>query len=242
MIHLFMEARDKDNGAQLSIDDIIAQAFIFFLAGFDTASTLMCFVAHELAINPEIQEKLWEEVDSVTKNGDSDISYETVSKMKYMDTVINETLRKYPPAPVTDRLCVKSYTLPKPTPESREYIAEPDTAIWIPIYGLHHDPKFFPDPDKFDPERFNDENQDKINPYVYLPFGVGPRKCIANRFALMETKILLVNILQNFVLERSEKTIDPIQFEKILTLLLKVVLGLSFQEGISEIKNLYQHF
>ena len=218
MIQLLMEARDKDNGVDLSVNDIIAQAFIFFLAGFDTSSMLLCFITHELAVNSEIQERLRIEVDSLTKSDGSDISYETISKMKYMDMVINETLRKYPPAPVTDRLCVKNYTLPKSTPESSEYTAEPDTAIWIPIYALHHDPKYFPEPEKFDPERFSDENKDKINPYVYVPFGLGPRKCIGNRFALMETKILLVNILQKFVLERSEKTKHPIEFEKNLSL------------------------
>ena len=214
MIHLLMEARDKENGIDLSIDDIIAQAFLFFFAGFDTTSTLMCFLAHELAVNPEIQEKLRTEVDSLMKEEGSEVSYEAISKMKYMNMVISETLRKYPPAQATDRLSVHKHIFPKPTPESNDYTAEPNSLYFIPIYGLHHDSKYFPEPKKFDPERFSDENKNNINPYAYLPFGLGPRKCIGDRFALMETKILFVKILQNFVLEKTEKTKDPLKFEK----------------------------
>ena len=220
MLQLLIEARNEDN-TELSIEDITAQAFIFFFAGFDPSSSLMCFVAHELAMNPEIQEKLREEVDTFINNEESDVSYETLSQMKYMDMVISETLRKYPPTPAIDRECVKKFTLPKPTEESREYTAEPKTLIWIPTYALHHDPQYFSDPEKFDPERFSEENKRKINPYTYLPFGVGPRKCLGNRFVLMETKILFVHILQNFILEKCEKTKHPIEFEKSITVTVK---------------------
>ena len=220
MLQLLIEARNKDSGVELSIEDITAQAFVFFFAGFDPSATLMCFVAHELAMNPEIQEKLRNEVDSLTKIEGSDFSYETLQQMRYLDRVILETLRKYPPTAATDRECVKKFTLPKPTAESKEYTAEPKSLIWIPIYALHHDPKYFPDPEKFDPERFNDINKN-INSYAYVPFGVGPRKCIGNRFALMETKILFVHILQNFVLEKCEKTKHPIELEKTIVISIK---------------------
>ncbi|XP_051157202.1 cytochrome P450 9e2-like [Leptopilina boulardi] len=228
MIHLLMEARDKDNGVELTPDDIIAQCFIFFLAGFDTTSTAMCFVAHELAMNPDVQDKLRNEIDTFTENREDKITYETLSKMKYLDMVVSEALRKYPPAPSTDRVCIKKFTLPKATPDSEDYTAQPKSVIWIPIQGLHHDPKYFPDPEKFDPERFSDENKDKIHPYAYLPFGVGPRKCIANRFALMETKLLFVYILQNFILEKSAKTKHPIEFQKGFTIVAKGGLWVKF--------------
>lgn len=195
MIQLLLEARNNEKGIELSFDDVIAQGFIFFLAGFSPSSRLLGFISHELTMNPEIQEKLRNEVDALTKNKGSDISYETLSKMKYMEIVISGTLRKYPPVAVIDSLYVERFTLPKSTPESREYTAEPNSLIWLPIYALHHDPLYFPNPEKFDPERFNYENKDKINPYAYIPFGVSPRKCIVNRFALIETKILVVHIL-----------------------------------------------
>ncbi|XP_051166262.1 cytochrome P450 9e2-like [Leptopilina boulardi] len=231
MIHLLMEARDKENGIDLSIDDIIAQAFLFFFAGFETSSTFMCFLAHELAVNEQIQEKLRNEIDNLT--ADNEISYDIVNKMTYLDMVISETLRKYPPAAATDRICVKSFSLPQATPDTNKYTIEPNSQIFIPIYALQNDPKYFPEPEKFDPERFSDENKDKINPYTYLPFGLGPRKCIGNRFALMEIKILFVYILKNFVLEKTEKTKDPIEFDNKFAMSIKGGCWIKLREKVS---------
>ncbi|KAL6416843.1 hypothetical protein ACFW04_013125 [Cataglyphis niger] len=215
MIHLLMQARDKDGPSvhKLTLDDIVSQAFIFFLAGFDTSSTLMCFLAHELAVNRDIQDRVREEVQQhVDEN--NEISYESLSKITYMDMVINETLRKYPPVVFTDRFCNKNYKLPPSQPGCKSVIVESGSLMMIPVYGLHRDPKYFPDPDKFDPERFSEENKDNIVPYTYLPFGHGPRKYIGNRFALMETKILMAHLLQKFILKRTEKTVEPVVYDK----------------------------
>ncbi|KMQ83374.1 cytochrome p450 9e2 [Lasius niger] len=135
--------------------------------------------------------------------------------MTYMDMVISETLRKYPPMFFTDRLCTKSYELPPSQPGYKSVTVESNSVMMIFIYGLHRDPKYYPNPDKFDPERFSEENKDNIVPYTYLPFGHGPRKCIGNRFALMETKILVVHLLQKFILKRTEKTVEPVVIDKI---------------------------
>ncbi|XP_011869168.1 PREDICTED: cytochrome P450 9e2-like [Vollenhovia emeryi] len=216
MIHLLMQAQEKDSAGvpKMTLDDIVSQAFIFFFAGFDTSSTLMCFVVHELAVNREIQDRLRQEVLQHLAEGNGEISYEALSKMSYMEMVVSETLRKYPPQVATDRLCFKKYELPPSQPGCKSVIVEPDETLMIPVYGLHHDPQYFPNPDKFDPERFSEENKDKIVPYTYLPFGHGPRKCIGNRFALMETKILIAHLLQKFTLKTVEKTVEPVVFSK----------------------------
>jgi len=216
MIHLLMQARDKDSvsASKMTLDDIVSQAFIFFFAGFDTSSTLMCFAAHELAVNRDIQDRLRVEVQQHLAEGNGEISYESLSKMSYMDMVLSETLRKYPPMMITDRLCVKKYELPPSQPGCKNVIVEPDTVLMILIYALHRDPKYFPNPDKFDPERFNEKNKDNILPYTYLPFGLGPRMCIGNRFVLTETKILLVHLLQKFTLKTVEKTVEPVVYAK----------------------------
>ncbi|XP_053996985.1 cytochrome P450 9e2-like [Hylaeus anthracinus] len=207
MIHLLMQARDKqDENSRMKIGDIVANAFIFFLAGFDTASTLMCHVIFELALNREIQERLRKEVDHYTSEGNGEIVYEDLMKMEYMDMVMSETLRKYPPVMFTDRLCAEKLELPPAGPGYNCATVYPDELIWIPILALHHDPKYFPSPEKFDPERFSEKNKDNIVPNTYIPFGLGPRKCIANRFALMEAKILVAHILQKFVITSNEKT------------------------------------
>ena len=216
MIHLLMEARDKEKlvSRQMTIDDITAQAFIFFLAGFDTSSTLMCYIVHELAINPDIQEKLRQEIDRYMQEGNGEISYEALSRMKYMEMVTSEALRKYPPLVLIDRLCARKFQLPPAGPGYNSVTVHPDNVVLFPVYALHHDPKCFPEPEKFDPERFSDENKDKIDPYTYLPFGLGPRKCIGNRFALMETKILIAHLLHRFYLKCTEKTKIQVEFSK----------------------------
>lgn len=214
MIHLLMQAKNKDNGIDVTINDIIGQVFIFFLAGFDTSSTVMSFACYELAAHPDIQEKVQREIDEQLDQENGEVTYDSLAKMKYLEMVINETLRLYPPAPITDRVCVKKFVLPAATQGHSECQVEVGTNILIPLYGMHRDPKYFKDPDMFIPERFGDENKDGINPYVYIPFGVGPRKCIGNRFALMEIKTLLVHILRRFCIKLTERSKYPVVFTK----------------------------
>ncbi|EZA52471.1 Cytochrome P450 9e2 [Ooceraea biroi] len=161
-----------------------------------------------------VSARLRDEVDRHLAEGNGSISYESMSKMVYMDMVVSEALRKYPPVIFTDRFTAKRYELPPAQPGCKSLIIEPETVIMFPTYSLQHDPKYFPNPEKFDPERFNEENKDKIHPYTYLPFGLGPRKCIGNRFALMETKLLIAELLQKFILKPTEKTAYPVVFDK----------------------------
>ncbi|KAJ9597092.1 hypothetical protein L9F63_027019, partial [Diploptera punctata] len=119
--------------------------------------------------------------------------------------LMEKTLRLHPSKIYTDRRCVKKYTFPtKPS-----YTLNPGDEIWIPIYAIHHDPRYYPDPDKFDPERFNEENKDKIKSFTYMPFGLGPRMCIGRRFAIMKIKILLIHLLSRFNLKVISKTQVP---------------------------------
>lgn len=213
MIHLLMQARD-DKKHEITIEDIVAQAFIFFLAGFETSSTAMCYAIYLLALHQDVQAKLRDEVDRYLEEENGKISYESLSKMKYMDMVVSETLRLYPPSLLTDRVCVKKLELPPARDGYDGVTINPGENIWIPILGIHTDPKYFPNPEKFDPERFSDENKNNIVPYTFIPFGLGPRQCIGNRFALMEIKLLLVHLLQKFVIKPNEKTAVPLVFKK----------------------------
>lgn len=86
--------------------------------------------------------------------------------------------------------------------------------VLIPIWSLHHDSRYFPEPEKFDPDRFSEDNRGTVDPNTYMPFGVGPRSCIGSRFALMEIKAIFYYILLNFSLEVTEKTQIPLQLEK----------------------------
>jgi cytochrome P450 family 9 len=194
---------------QWTEDELMAQCFVFFIAGFETASTLLHFVAYELALNTEIQQKLFEEIQATNNelNGKK-LTYDALQAMKYLDMVISEGLRKWPPAAIIDRVCTKDYTLDL---NGARIEIEKGRVIWIPIYAFHHDHKNFPNPEYFNPERFSDQNKNNIPSGVYIPFGMGPRNCIGSRFALMESKAVLYYLLLNFLLEPNAKTQIPLK-------------------------------
>lgn len=227
MIHLLMEAKKGNlkherifdemekiliKSYSLTDEDITAQVILFFLAGFKTSSTLMCFLAHELAVNPDIQRRLREEIKQECQvEGKLEIKYENIVKMTYFDMVISECLRKWPPTTVIERLSSNKYVLQDGKKTVR---LSKDQSVWIPVYCLHRDPKYFPDPERFNPERFSEENERNINPFTYLPFGVGPRNCIGSRFALLEVKALFTHLLLNFDIVVVEKTQVPLQLTR----------------------------
>lgn len=157
--------------------ELIAQCFLFYLAGFETSSTQLTFLAYELMVNQDIQERLYNEVieTDASLNGNQ-IDYDTLQKMKYMDQVVSEVLRKWPSTPSLERKCVKDYVYNDG--KSLHIRIDKETPIIIPIYGIHHDPQYYPEPEKFDPDRFSDENKNKIVFGSYLPFGIGSRSCI----------------------------------------------------------------
>ncbi|EFA05693.2 cytochrome P450 6BK13 [Tribolium castaneum] len=198
----------KNDGNALTLDEITAQSFIFFLAGFETSSTTMTFALYELAKNSEVQEKVREEVLAVLGKHGGKITYEAIQDMKYMNQVLNETLRKYPPVPFITRQCIKEYKIP-----DQEIIIETGTRVIIPILGIHYDPEYYPDPQKFDPERFSEENVNKRHHYAHLPFGEGPRICIGLRFGLMQSKVGLASLLSKYRFKLNERTKQPMKFQ-----------------------------
>lgn len=195
-----------------SNDELIAQCLIFFLAGFDTTSTTLAFSAYELAVNPDIQETLRKEIESACKslNGE-ELTYEVLMKMKFLDQFVSEVLRKWTPSPGIERICVKDFTFEV---GEKSITISKDQSILIPAFGWHRDPLYFPNPEKFDPERFNSENIKNQNMNAFAPFGIGPRNCIGSRFALMSVKTVLFKALLNFSFEVSGKTQIPLRFKK----------------------------
>ncbi|XP_053685853.1 cytochrome P450 9e2-like [Sabethes cyaneus] len=192
----------------LTDNEVVAQCLIFFLAGFDTVSTCLMFTAYELAINPNVQKKLYEEVlETHASLGEKSLTYDAMQKMKYLDMVVSEALRLWPPAPSLDRLCVKDYLLD--CDDDLKFTIDKGTVLWFPVQALHHDPEYFPNPKLFDPERFSEERRSSINPAAYMPFGIGPRNCIGSRFALAEVKTILYYMLLSFSFDRTDKTEVP---------------------------------
>ncbi|CAH0723083.1 unnamed protein product, partial [Brenthis ino] len=195
--------------------DLVAQAVLFFMAGFETISTAMSFALHELALHPDIQDRLVQEIKQHHNKNGGKLDFNSISNMVYMDMVTSEVLRLWPPGLVLDRLCVKDYNLGKPSSEStKDYIIRKGENLSIPVWSFHRDPNYFPNPEKFDPERFSEDNKKNINTLAYMPFGVGPRNCIGSRFALCELKVLLYQILLHMEISISSKTCLPAKISK----------------------------
>ncbi|KAK9730878.1 Cytochrome P450 [Popillia japonica] len=191
---LNLQEKSKVDGQQpLTLEEFSAQCFVFFVAGFETSSTTMTFCLHELAFNQDVQDKLRNEIRETMRQNGGKLTYDSVMGMKYLDGVINETLRKYPPVPVLIRQCNRDYTFTDTNTR-----LEAGTQVMISNLGLHYDEEYYPDPEKFIPERFMEENKHNRPQYTHLPFGEGPRNCIGARFGLMQTKTGLAMILDKF--------------------------------------------
>lgn len=211
MIQLMLESMDN-NDKLINIDEMAAQAFIFFMGGFETTSNILGFLVHEVGVNPDVQSKLQAEIDNIVEQTNGKPTYEDINGMQYLDAVLKETLRLYPLVVFIDRKCVKNFELPPATPNGKPIMLKPGDTIWFPNYSLHLDPKYFSDPHKFNPDRFLEGN---INQSVYMPFGLGPRKCIGYRFAIMQSKMLLFQLLSRCNLEPSKvKTRIPLVLSK----------------------------
>ncbi|CAG2112810.1 unnamed protein product [Medioppia subpectinata] len=184
---------------KMTDDEIAANSVLFFEAGYETTSTALGYLMHILINKPEIQEKCRQEVKQLLES-EGRLDYNTVTKLKYMESVIYETLRIYPPIttfisrmPKTD-YPYNGLTLPK------------GVDLRVPLYFLQKDPELWSEPEEFIPERFSDENKHLINPVVWQPFGTGPRNCIGMRFALLEMKLSMAKLLNQYAFIPSPNT------------------------------------
>lgn len=123
--------------------------------------------------------------------------------------MFSETMRKYPPVASILRKATKDYHVP-----NSNMTIKKNMNLIIPVYAIHHDPEYYPDPEKYDPDRFKTEVVAKRKPFSYLPFGEGPRICIGIRFAMMQMRIGLAILLTNFKLTTCTRTTSPIVFSK----------------------------
>ncbi|RZB40849.1 p450 domain containing protein, partial [Asbolus verrucosus] len=129
--------------------------------------------------------------------------------MTYMENVLHETLRKYPPAPLLNRRCTQDYTIP-----NTNIRLERGVDVGIPVLGIHTDPEYYPNPEIFDPDRFSEENKNMRPAFTWLPFGEGPRVCIGLRFGMLQSKVGLTTLLKNYKITLSKKTKVPLRLDK----------------------------
>ncbi|XP_054154550.1 cytochrome P450 3A11-like [Oppia nitens] len=198
---------------RLTEDEILGQCFIFFIAGYETTATTLAFCTYELALNPRLQDRLYDEVNGAAVQQNGNIDYELLSSLPFLDSLISETLRKYPPVLRLEREAMDDIQLGGDDTTGSIHV-EKGTVCEIPVYAIHHDPQYYPEPDRFNPDRFMPDNRHQIKPYTYLPFGSGPRNCIGMRFALLESKLALAKLSRRYRFRRLPETDVPVVYNK----------------------------
>lgn len=195
LLSMFMLAEDEETGERMNDKQLRDEVQTMVLAGHETTALLLTWVFYLLAKHPEVHERVMAEIDAVV--GSRTVTMDDMRELTYIDQVLNETMRLYPPAYTMARFCNEADVI-------GGYDIGRNSVISMPTYYLHRHPEFWPDAEQFDPERFSAEKTANRHRFAFLPFGAGPRQCIGNRFALMEAVLILVTILQRFKLEIPE--------------------------------------
>jgi cytochrome P450 len=193
-VGLMLRARADD---QLAFDDeqVRDQVLLFMLAGHETTATVLMFAVHLLSAHPDCQEQAYAEVSSVLDGRAATAA--DLERLPYLKMVLKETMRLYPSIPLVSRL----------TPTGDEingYHIPPGSAAWTMPWVTHRHPEFWPDPERFDPDRFLPEQEATRHRFAWFPFGAGPRTCIGQHFSMLELTIALASIVDAFELKAVE--------------------------------------
>ncbi|XP_017061572.1 probable cytochrome P450 28c1 [Drosophila ficusphila] len=207
--HLLALQKEHD----LSEEDMASHAMTFMFDGLDTTSNSVAHCLLLLARNPDCQQRLFEELQEISSGGDLP-DLDALIDLPYLSACFNESLRIYPAGGWASKTCTKAYEL-KGSHHSEPLKLRPGDNIMVPIYALHNDPDFYPEPDVFRPERFMDGGLKNFKQRgIFLGFGNGPRQCVGMRLGLALAKAALAAILQRFEVLVSPRTqkgteIDP---------------------------------
>lgn len=187
-----------DEGNKLSHEDIREEVDTFMFEGHDTTAAAINWSLYLLGCYPEVQKRVDKELEEVFGQSDHPVTLDDLKKLKYLECVIKEALRLFPSVPLFARHLNEDCEI-----VGHKIVKGSEVAIFT--YALHRDPKYFPDPEEFKPERFFPENSQGRHPYAYVPFSAGLRNCIGQKFAIMEEKTILSCILRKFWVECNQK-------------------------------------
>lgn len=205
LLRLMLNSALVNQNIQMTDDEIVCQVTTFLMAAYKTTSISIAMTAYVLALHPDIQDKVITEVKHICLD-QLDITYDMIAEMEYLEMVLLEVLRLYPP----DFLILRKT---KYDVEINKYHFRRGATILIPVYGIHHHEEYWPEPEKFNPDRFLEEKKDKRQSFCYLPFGHGPRNCIGMKLAVIQIKLTLAHILRYFKFVKCEETEIPLSLE-----------------------------
>lgn len=204
LLDMLLKAKYEDDGTSMTNEQLIDEILIFFVAGHETTANALTFTFHLIAKNPEVYKKVLAEIDAI----DEDLPpMEKIAKLNYVKNCVEESMRLYPPAWITDRVAIEDDAF-------TEFKIKKGTMIGISFYELHRNKKYWENPNEFIPERFSEENR-KATAGYYFPFGAGPRMCIGNGFALYEMMLSVYVMLKNYHIKTEQ---DKVEVAPLITL------------------------
>lgn len=192
LLALLMQARDDESGKGMSDQQLRDEVMTFVLAGHETTANTLAWTLYLVSEHPEVRTRLEQEVDEILKGEAPKL--EDLPRLQWTRQVIEESMRLYPAAWLIERRPLQDTVL-------GGYSVPKDATLMIFTYMLHRHPDFWPDAEKFQPERFGAEALSRHHPYAFLPFSHGPRQCIGAQFAMTEAQIILAMITQQFRLQ-----------------------------------------
>jgi len=189
VLSLFLATQEADSGEAMPDEAIRDELVTLIIAGYETAATGLTWLWYLLSQHPGIMSTLQAELDTVL--GKRGPTGDDLPKLPYLRGVVHEAWRLYPPSWVVSRSAIAADEIGgKPV--------EPGTLIIISPHVMHRNPEFWPEPERFDPGRFMGGRENGRHRFAYIPFGGGPRLCIGNHFAEMETMLIVATLAQHF--------------------------------------------
>jgi len=192
LLSMMIEARDEETGEAMDDKQLRDELVTMFLAGHETTAIALSWSIALLSLHPTVRRQLQQEIDTVLAGHVPNAA--DFNNLPYTNAVVSEAMRLYPPLPITIRQALEDDVLDS-------YQIKAGSGVFINIYGAHHNPDVWDNPEGFDPERFLPDRIGDVPRFAYLPFGGGPRQCIGNNFALMEAVLALSMITQRFELD-----------------------------------------
>lgn len=208
LLGMLLDARDGDTGEGMSDKQLRDEVTTLLVTGHESTANATVWTLYSLVQHPDILARVRTEIAQVC--GSNDIPDDAqLREQTYLRQVIEEAMRLYPPAWTTSRSAIEE-------DEILGYHVPAGTDIMVSPHVIHQNPRYWPDPMRFDPDRFAPEARDRRPKFAYIPFGGGPRSCIGSNFAMMEMQIAITALFQNFDLELAQS--EPVEREAVISI------------------------